>query len=64
MAPENRNPMSISRSRARRAGKTLTSSRVQAVPTATGMMGDPVRSAYAIFWLRPPLQKPLELHRW
>ena len=37
MLPAKRNPMSMSKSRARRAGKTLTSSSVHAVPMATGI---------------------------
>jgi hypothetical protein len=38
MLPAKSRPMSISRSRARRAGNVLTSSSVTAVPIATGMI--------------------------
>ena len=41
-------PISISRSRARRAGNTLTTNSVQADPSATGMMANGTTVAAAV----------------
>ena len=47
-AAANTRPISISRSRARRAGNTLTTNSVQAEPSATGMIENGMTVAIAV----------------